>query len=108
MSCFYQWAFGIALTMPLLATAQPSGKRPDPVDPDSERPAAIYQSAFAGYQPLQEATEPPDTQWRAVNEEVARVGGHVGIFRDAAPTEAPAPGKGEESRPGSQMMHHKH
>lgn len=106
MSCFFQWAFGIALTMPLLASAQPADKRPDPLDPGSEKPAAIYQSAFSGYQSLQEAAEPPDAQWRAVNDEVARVGGHVGIFRDAPQT--PVPDKGEKSRHGSHTMHRKH
>ena len=92
--------------MPLLASAQPSGKRPDPLDPGSEKATAIYQSAFAGYQALQEAAEPADAQWRAVNDEVARVGGHAGIFRDAPQT--PVPDKAEESRHGGHTMHHKH
>lgn len=37
---------------------------------------AQYDSAFTGYRPY---TEEPVADWRAVNDEVGRIGGHVGI-----------------------------
>lgn len=60
------------------ATAQ-SGKRPDPADADARVPAATYRSAFEGYRRLEGEAR---TNWRAANEEVRRVGGHVGILRE--------------------------
>lgn len=40
-----------------------------------------YQSAFIGYQPFLDEKLIP---WREVNDEAARVGGHLGIFRSDA------------------------
>jgi len=42
--------------------------------------ATIYDSAYAGYAPYREE---PLASWRAVNEDVARTGGHAGIFGGA-------------------------
>lgn len=58
-----------------------SGKRPDPADPKEKAPAAVYRSAFEGYRAL---GEPKRTPWREANEEVERVGGHLGIVRGKA------------------------
>jgi hypothetical protein len=41
---------------------------------------ATYDSAYAGYQPYREESI---ADWREVNDEVARIGGHIGIFREA-------------------------
>lgn len=65
-----------------------------PANPQATVPAPAYNSAFAGYRPLREDTLAP---WREVNDEVARIGGHMGMFGGAhaghgvkpAPTTAP-------------------
>jgi hypothetical protein len=59
----------------------------NPADPQAAVPAPAYASAFAGYQPL---GDEKTASWRDVNDEVARVGGHLGIFRSQATGAAPA------------------
>ncbi len=63
-----------------LAAAGQKFTRPDPADPAAVVPPVRYESAFAGYSPYSDA---PLAPWRDVNEEVARAGGHVGIFGGA-------------------------
>ena len=50
----------------------------EPTDPAAATPPVKYQSVFEGYRSYREE---PIVDWRALNEEVGRVGGHVGIFR---------------------------
>ena len=73
------------------ATAQQHANA-NPADPQAEVQPARYQSAFTGYRPFRD--EKP-ASWRGLNDEVARVGGHAGIFRGSAPaaqqSAAPAP-----------------
>ena len=71
------------------ATAQ-SGSRPDPANPEARVPAATHRSAFEGYRRLEGEAR---TGWRGANEEVGRVGGHVGILREQATREKPPPGE---------------
>lgn len=80
-----------ALTPP--AAAQQS--RPDPADPVAAVPLVRYESAFAGYAPYREQNIAP---WRDVNDEVARAGGHAGIFRGPG---AHAPGGPAEKPPAA-------
>lgn len=49
----------------------------NPADPGAAAPQTPYVSAFAGYQPFLDEKLAP---WREVNDEVARIGGQVGIF----------------------------
>jgi hypothetical protein len=56
------------------AAAQ-TAARPDPADPKAAVPARPYESAFKGYRPY---VDPEVTRWRQSNEEVGRLGGHVG------------------------------
>lgn len=72
--------------IPLLATlaggtafAQGEGNN-DPRKPDARVPAPAYRSAFEDYRPYREQELAP---WRAVNDEVARVGGHMGVVKAA-------------------------
>lgn len=51
-----------------------------PADPQAKVPAPAYVSAFAGYQPLRDDALAP---WREINDEVARAGGHLGMFGGA-------------------------
>src|SRR5512134_1320044 len=71
------------------ASAQ-SGARPDPADPTVRVPESAYRSAFEGYR-LHELSR--QTPWRDANQEVGRVGGHVGILREQGAREKDASGK---------------
>ena len=62
------------------AVAQ-SGARPDPADPNARVPETAYRSAFDGYRNHALSKQAP---WRDANQEVGRVGGHVGILREQA------------------------
>lgn len=68
---------GLAAHMPL-ATAALAAAPPDPANPDAFAPSFSHESALTGYRGFREA---PLVPWRDVNDEVARVGGHLGIFR---------------------------
>lgn len=65
---------GLAHAAPLFAAA------PAPADPSAPAPDVTYRSTFEGYR---RDREEPLKDWRAVNDEVARIGGHVGLFRGA-------------------------
>lgn len=53
---------------------------PDPSQPDARTAEVKYESAFRDYVPYREEEL---VSWRGVNDEVGRVGGHVGMFRSA-------------------------
>lgn len=78
---------------PLAAADQ--HRPPVPTDPAVPVPAMKYDSAFAGYRAYRGQSILP---WRDVNDDVARAGGHAGIFRDhgthapAKPATPPTPG----------------
>ena len=81
----------LAAAQPAAASADPA----DPADPAAPAPASQYESAFKGYRGYRET---PLAPWREVNDEAARVGGHLGIFR-AGPAASGA------SRGGAQSPH---
>ena len=62
---------------------------PHPADAAAAAPPARYDSAFSGYTPYRDEKLAP---WREINDEVARVGGHIGILRGEAAAAKPAPG----------------
>jgi hypothetical protein len=63
--------------IPTAAAAQSTPTaRLDGTDPGATVPAAKYDSAFVGYRSFRDEGL---ADWRALNEEVARVGGHIGI-----------------------------
>ena len=78
-----------------LAAAQPAAASADPADPAAPAPAFQYESAFKDYRGYRET---PLAPWREVNDEAARAGGHLGIFR-AGPAASGA------SRGGAQSPH---
>ncbi|MGA0025719.1 MAG: hypothetical protein ACO3F9_13905 [Burkholderiales bacterium] len=65
----------------LTPAAAQSSANGHPTDPRTEVRAQQYQSAFTGYQPFREEKT---ASWRDVNDEAARVGGHLGIFMGGA------------------------
>lgn len=67
----------VAATAAGLAAAQQP--RPDPGDPKAKAPEVAYRSAFETYRRY---SEPEVSGWREMNEEVRRIGGHVGIARE--------------------------
>ena len=75
------------------ATAQ-SSVRPDPADPKTVVPVRPYESTFKDYRPYADAEA---ARWRETNDEMGRLGGHVGHVpksSDAAAkpaAKAPAP-----------------
>jgi hypothetical protein len=73
--------FCAAALTPLAVTAQQSTKVLSPADSGVAVPAMKYESAFASYLPFRDEKLAP---WRAVNDDAARVGGHLGIFGGAA------------------------
>lgn len=107
MFFFQHFVAGIVVAMPLLAAAQGDTKRTDPLDASASAAAPGYRSAFADYRPFQEAGEAPDVIWRAANDEVARVGGHVGVLKEDAPQPGAA-GKEDKAPSGMPPMQHKH
>jgi len=71
-------------------------ERKHPADPSAAVPAPAYASAFSGYQPPgTEKTGP----WRELNDEVGRIGGHLGIVRGTAPVSKPGQSGGHAAHP---------
>jgi hypothetical protein len=76
----------------LLATAAggaafaQSGDANDARAPAAKAPAVTYRSAFEDYRPYREQEL---ASWREVNEEVARVGGHIGVMKNAEKPDRP-------------------
>lgn len=64
------------------AAAQQQAAAAHPADPRALVPPPQYSSAFNSYRPFRDEKPGP---WREINDEVARVGGHLGIFRSSAP-----------------------
>jgi hypothetical protein len=83
-------AIGALLSLP---SAAQQAAASNPADPSVAVPPPSYESAFSGYVRQREEKLAP---WREVNEEVARVGGHIGILRGPAPsTQGAAESKGK-------------
>ena len=104
--------YSAAVLSPLVATAQQRTTELSPANPSATVPAVKYESAFTDYLPFRDEKLAP---WREVNDEAARVGGHLGIFGGAAghaghlatkPTvQTPASTPKPAAPSASQMMH---
>ena len=70
--------------------------RPDPADPKAAVPARPYEPAFKDYRPY---VDPEVARWRQSNEEMGRLGGHVG--------HVPKP-QGATPKPAAQGGHGSH
>ena len=72
--------YGAAALAPAAIAAQQGGGQSSPTNSAAPVPAVTYESGFSGYVPFREEKLAP---WRSVNDEVGRVGGHIGIVRGA-------------------------
>ena len=77
----------------------------EPSDARARAPAAKYESAFENYRAHREE---PLADWRALNDEVGRVGGHVGIMREEAAKTPAATGKPRDAAPAPAARGHQH
>ena len=66
--------FALAACFAGSAAAQATA-RPDPADPKAVAPARSYESVFKDYRPY---VDPEVVRWRQSNEEMGRLGGHLG------------------------------
>ena len=62
--------------------------RPDPADAKASVPAYRYESAFNDYRPY---ADPQAARWRDLNEEMSRLGGHLGHVAKPGEKGSPAP-----------------
>ncbi|HEY0845071.1 MAG TPA: hypothetical protein VGE12_06865 [Noviherbaspirillum sp.] len=108
MHCFYRALSGTALLLPLLAEAASPGMPDAAFDPAVAGTPTVYQSAFAGYRPSQDPGEMTPDQWRALNDEVARVGGHVGAIKDEDGPQADRPAPNSPGGQTPRPAHHQH
>jgi len=86
-----------------LALAAPVGAqpRPRPDDPAVKTPPSAQTSAFEGYRRFRDEDMVP---WREVNDEVGRLGGHMGHVKDeAAPAAMESTGQ-TPSQPAPQAV----
>lgn len=72
------------------SAAAQTATRPDPADSKAAVPARAYESAFKDYRPY---ADPEVPRWRQTNEEMGRLGGHVGhVPRETGATATVKPG----------------
>jgi hypothetical protein len=95
----------IGASAPLYAAQSPTVPG-NPTDPTARVPAPAYQSVFSEYRKHGELEL---ADWRAANDEVARIGGHIGIFRaggfDGAEGRKPAAIAPGQPRPPAPHTH---
>ena len=87
--------FMLAACVASSATAQ-TAARPDPADPKAAVPARPYEPVFKDYRPY---LDPEVSRWRQSNEEMGRLGGHVGHVPKA---------QGATPKPAAQGGHGSH
>ena len=90
--------FALASTLAVGAGAQ-QAEQPSVADPNAAVPAYRYESVFKDYRPY---AEPEVARWRDANEEVGRIGGHMGHARKAVPERKSTP------EPAAQPLHGTH
>lgn len=79
------------------AAAAQDVARPASADAGQAARAPAYESAFRDYRPY---ADPEPARWRDVNDEVGRLGGHVGHVPRVAPRATPGAAKPPAERSG--------
>ena len=82
-----------------------SAADPLPTDPAAPVPPVTYRSTLESYRP---AAEEPLGAWRALNEDVAAIGGHIGIMRGAARKPAASGAAAPAAPPAPADAGHRH
>ena len=92
MNCTWIYLCSALVWVPAASAAEPR-----PTTSTAPVPSAGYDSAFKDYESYREQ---PLAEWRSLNDEVARAGGHVGIMRGTGGASAPPDSKGMRPREG--------
>lgn len=80
---FAYWITVIALsTLPFAAAAQAVSPQFDPADPNAHVPAFTYRSTFKKDRVAADERMSPDKTWRAANDEMQGLGGHIGHLKE--------------------------
>lgn len=97
-----RWSAIFALALaPLAVIAQDKPMQADPADPAEIVPASQYESAFHNFRAFVDLKESPAKAWRAANDEMGRVGGHMGQI-----DETPASVNPDKPQPVSMPTEH--
>lgn len=80
MSVYNRLLLAIAAVAVMPPALAQQAARPAPSDPAALVPAARYESAFSGYV---QHKEQDIASWRGINDEAARIGGHIGVLRQS-------------------------
>lgn len=96
----FRIAANVAVVCAFACNAQAQSASPlqrfDPADPALPVPAARYDSPYSAYQRFEEQKP---ASWRALNDEVERLGGHEGHIKGAGASEPPrAPSASDATR----------
>lgn len=103
-----QWlSVGALALMPLAASAQQKPD-PNPLDPFTPTSVVPYQSAFSAFRSLKDDGPSPDKVWRTANEEMRRLGGHVGHMKGAPETVTSPDAATSTPKQGGMAEHTKH
>lgn len=81
-------AVAVSFIVSVSAFATDKAENLAPTDASASVPPTQYRSAFSGYQSQQELAIRP---WRDVNDEMGRLGGHVGHLKGSAPSDSASP-----------------
>lgn len=95
----------MAAAIALAAGPALAQSRPKPDDPKAAAAPIEHRSAFEGYRPFRDEAMVP---WREVNDEVGRVGGHVGVLRaEEAVPPVPTGATPQPAAKAAPAQHHK-
>ena len=75
------WCLPALAALAACAAGTQGEQRPDPADAQARAPAVTYRSTLEDYRRLESEAR---MDWRGANEEVGRVGGHIGVLREQA------------------------
>lgn len=105
-----QWlAVAVWVFMPLAATAQQKQSDANPADPAAPATAVAYESAFKTFRSPGDDNQTPDKVWRSANEDMRRLGGHVGHMKGEVPQPVPSSDAGKAApKQGGATDHSKH
>lgn len=106
---FSHWLTAIAVgALPFAAMAQQNQVPSHPIDVSAPASDFTYESAFKNYRSATEPAQTPDKLWRAANDEVGRLAGHVGHIK-ASPTPPASkqlPSSAQDAAPVDHSKHH--